>query len=144
MTSCHHVRYGVSLIILLLDKSKALGFEVIISLLDTYIKHNGPHYQTPPYYHTPHYLTTKDHTPPYYHRPQYNRPHHTLLQGDSGSPLVVKSGPGQWSAVGLVSWRNKAGTPGGGCTGDTFTVFTEISRYLDWIARESDLLPPLS
>ena len=73
-----------------------------------------------------------------------------MAQGDSGSPLVVSdhqvSGgtPVQWSAVGLVSWRNKAGTPGGGCTGDTFTVFTEISRYLDWIARESDLLPPLS
>ena len=67
-----------------------------------------------------------------------------IVQGDSGSPLVVKTGPGQWSAVGLVSWRNRAGSPGGGCTGDTFTVFTELSRYLDWIARESDLLPPLT
>ena len=70
--------------------------------------------------------------------------HTALLQGDSGSPLVVKTRPGQWSAVGLVSWRNRPGSPGGGCIGDTFTVFTEISRYLDWIARESDLLPPLS
>ena len=80
--------------------------------------------------------------------PQTIVPHHRLhpilIQGDSGSPLVVKTGPGRWSAVGLVSWRNRADSPGGGCTGDTFTVFTEISRYLDWIAGESDLLPPLS
>ena len=82
------------------------------------------------HYHTPH--TTTDHII------------NILLQGDSGSPLVVKTGPGRWSAVGLVSWRNRADSPGGGCTGDTFTVFTELSRYLDWIARESDLLPPLS
>ena len=80
-----------------------------------------------------HNHTTTDHSSTLY-----------IVQGDSGSPLVVKTGPGQWSAVGLVSWRNRAGSPGGGCTGDTFTVFTEISRYLDWIAKESDLLPPLS
>ena len=88
----------------------------------------------------PHYMHRVPHTTP----PQHHQVYCIYLQGDSGSPLVVKTGPGRWSAVGLVSWRNKAGSPGGGCTGDTFTVFTEISHYLDWIARETNLLPPLS
>ena len=64
-------------------------------------------------------------------------------EGDSGSPLVVRT-RGQWSAVGLVSWRNKAGSPGGGCSGDTLTVFTEIRHYLNWIAGHVGLLPPVS
>ena len=56
---------------------------------------------------------------------------------------MVNSGRGQMTAVGVVSWRNRAGSPGGGCSGDTLTVFTEISHYLDWIADQMDLLPPL-
>ena len=52
-------------------------------------------------------------------------------------------GEGAWTAVGVVSWRNAAGSPGGGCQGDTFTIFTEIAEYLDWIADEMDLLPPI-
>ena len=64
-------------------------------------------------------------------------------EGDSGSPLVVNNEAGRWSAVGLVSWRNSADSPGGGCLGDTYTIFTEIAEYLDWIAMENDLLPPL-
>ena len=71
-------------------------------------------------------------------------------KGDSGSPLVVRlldklsrQSPVRWSAVGLVSWRNAAGSPGGGCLGATYTVFTEIAEYLDWIAIESGLLPPI-
>ena len=73
-----------------------------------------------------------------------------MAQGDSGSPLVVSdhqvSGgtPVQWSAVGLVSWRNAAGAPGGVCLGATYTVFTEIAQYLDWIAIQSGLLPPIA
>ena len=50
----------------------------------------------------------------------------------------------QWSALGLVSWRNAAGAPGGGCLGATYTVFTEIAQYLDWIAIQSGLLPPIA
>ena len=77
----------------------------------------------------------------------------TLLittKGDSGSPLVVRfldkvsrQVPVRWTAVGLVSWRNAAGSPGGGCLGATYTVFTEIAEYLDWIAIEGGLLPPI-
>ena len=74
------------------------------------------------------------------------------IKGDSGGPLVVDAGDlceGQecrqrqrWTAVGLVSWRN-AGGGGGGCLGPTYTVFTEIAEYTDWIAIESGLLPPI-
>ena len=46
----------------------------------------------------------------------------------------------RWTAVGLVSWRNAGG---GGCLGPTYTVFTEIAEYTDWIAIESGLLPPI-
>ena len=28
------------------------------------------------------------------------------------------------------------------CAGDTFTIFTELSEYTDWIAATMDLLPP--
>ena len=51
--------------------------------------------------------------------------------------------PGRWAAVGLVSWRTAADSPGGGCSGDTYTVFTEIGEYLEWIASMMDLLPPI-
>ena len=74
-------------------------------------------------------------------------------KGDSGGPLVVDAGglcEGQvcrqrqrWTAVGLVSWRNAGGGGGGGCLGPTYTVFTEIAEYTDWIAIESGLLPPI-
>ena len=66
-----------------------------------------------------------------------------LLQGDSGGPLVSQTQGGRWAAVGLVSWRTAAYYPGGGCSGDTYTVFTEISKYLSWIALQEGLLPPL-
>lgn len=76
-----------------------------------------------------------------------------LTKGDSGSPLVVDVGDlcedkvcrQRWTAVGLVSWRNAGGSPGaeGGCLGATYTVFTEIAEYTDWIAIESGLLPPI-
>lgn len=65
-------------------------------------------------------------------------------QGDSGGPLVSPIGNGRWAAVGLVSWRNAADSPGGGCSGDTYTVFTEISEYLGWIASQMELMPPIA
>ena len=55
---------------------------------------------------------------------------------------MAPNSPGRWAAVGLVSWRNAEDSPGGGCSGDTYTVFTEISKYLGWIANEVGLLPP--
>ena len=68
-----------------------------------------------------------------------------ITKGDSGSPLVVRFlDKVRWTAVGLVSWRNAAGSPGGGCLGASYTVFTEIAEYLDWIAIESGLLPPIN
>ena len=56
---------------------------------------------------------------------------------------MAPNSPGRWAAVGLVSWRNAEDSPGGGCSGDTYTVFTEISKYLGWIASEMGLLPPI-
>ena len=53
---------------------------------------------------------------------------------------MAPNSPGRWAAVGLVSWRTSAGSPGGGCSGDTYTVFTEIGEYLGWIAREMGLV----
>ena len=64
-------------------------------------------------------------------------------EGDSGSPMVVNTGSGQWAVVGIVSWRNAAGSPGGGCSGNTYTIFTEISHYIDWIANTMELRPPI-
>ena len=64
--------------------------------------------------------------------------------GDSGGPLVGLDREGRWRAVGLVSWRLAPSLPGGGCDGNTFTVFTRISHYLPWIADQMDLLPPLT
>ena len=63
-------------------------------------------------------------------------------QGDSGGPLVAPNSPGRWAAVGLVSWRTAGDSPGGGCSGDTYTVFTQISKYTGWIASHMGLLPP--
>ena len=28
------------------------------------------------------------------------------------------------------------------CAGDTFTIFTALSEYMDWVAATMDLLPP--
>ena len=68
---------------------------------------------------------------------------HCLFQGDSGSPLVAHGRNGRWEAVGLVSWRTAAGNPGGGCSADTYTVFTEISYHLAWISGVMGLQAPL-
>ena len=57
--------------------------------------------------------------------------------GDSGSALVAKD-PGEqgWSVVGVTSWSR-------GCALDgQFTVFTEVSYYLDWIAEQYGLYSP--
>ena len=50
-----------------------------------------------------------------------------------------------WVVVGLVSSHlETCYLPGEGRKGETFTVFTRISHYLQWIAESMDLLPLLS
>ena len=36
---------------------------------------------------------------------------------------------GRWTAIGLLSWK----IADEGCSGEKYSVFTEISHYLDWI-----------
>ena len=51
--------------------------------------------------------------------------------GDSGGPLSCKSPNGKWSVYGVVSWGSTR------CNGlDRFTVFTKVSKYIDWINEQ--------
>jgi len=66
-----------------------------------------------------------------------------FCQGDSGGPLVTQDNNDQgWSAVGIVSYLPIPTTNISICGGSRYGVFTEIGKYLDWIANKSDLLPP--
>ena len=47
-----------------------------------------------------------------------------------------------WSQVGVVSWGLGAAAPGGGCGNDRYGVYTELGKYLDWIAESFNLTPP--
>lgn len=61
-----------------------------------------------------------------------------ILQGDSGGALLAQDQAlTGWSAVGLVSYQ-----PGRVCGTDQYVVYTELSKYLDWIADQYFLLPP--
>ncbi|XP_074035860.1 serine protease persephone-like [Leptinotarsa decemlineata] len=46
--------------------------------------------------------------------------------GDSGGPLFIQQDSGVFSVVGVVSF-------GIGCGGNVPTVYTRVSKYLDWI-----------
>ena len=48
--------------------------------------------------------------------------------GDSGGPLMVQDGNGQWLQIGIVSW----GPPGCVAFGQ-YDVFTRVSQFTDWI-----------
>ena len=64
-------------------------------------------------------------------------------QGDSGGPLVAQDDANHgWSLVGLVSWGLSSAVEGGGCGNDRYTVFTEVGKYLPWIAENFGLVPP--
>jgi len=67
-----------------------------------------------------------------------------ICQGDSGGPLVTQDSNDQgWAAVGIVSASYGAVSQNTSiCGGIRYGVFTEIGKYLDWIANKSDLLPP--
>ena len=62
------------------------------------------------------------------------------LKGDSGGALLAQDRKLQgWSAIGIVSYQ-----PGADCGTDNYVVFTEIRKYLPWIASQFGLLPPLT
>ena len=62
----------------------------------------------------------------------------TTRQGDSGGALLAQDRELLgWSAVGIVSYQ-----PGAECGTENYVVFTEIRKYLGWIAAQYGLLPP--
>merc|ERR1719500_239295 len=59
-----------------------------------------------------------------------------VCQGDSGGPLVTQEEGWQnsgWTAVGITSYMPNPQT-GALCGGSKYGVFTEVGKYLDWIA----------
>jgi len=66
-------------------------------------------------------------------------------RGDSGGALVAQDNDLQgWAAVGLVSYQPGNILEWPECGSDKFTVFTEVSKYLGWIANQFNLDPPFS
>ena len=50
--------------------------------------------------------------------------------GDSGGPLACEQPDKSWKLYGVVSWGSPL------CNGlDRYTVFTRVSKYIDWIKR---------
>jgi len=61
-------------------------------------------------------------------------------RGDSGGALLAQDRDLQgWSAIGLVSYQ-----PGIECGTDQYVVFTELRKFLPWIASNYGLLPPMT
>lgn len=53
-------------------------------------------------------------------------------RGDSGGPLVVPGGPTGWTQLGIVSFGKALP-----CGERTFTVYTRVSSYIDWILEQT-------
>jgi len=76
-----------------------------------------------------------------------------MCHGDSGGPLVTRESDkpvgwapfGGWAVVGIAShFPISSLFPDSGpqCGGGRYGVFTQLGKYLDWIAEKHDLLPP--
>jgi len=64
-------------------------------------------------------------------------------QGDSGGALMVNDDDLQgWSVAGLVSYQPGNVLEWPRCGSDKFTIFTEVSKFLGWIADQFGLDPP--
>jgi len=60
----------------------------------------------------------------------------TSCYGDSGGPLMVRQGDGNWLQVGIVSWgREPLGARQPCAHQDLYSVYTRVGNYFDWIAR---------
>ena len=57
------------------------------------------------------------------------KPGKDSCQGDSGSPLVVRKGPGEaWFQTGIVSFGSTV------CGSSRPGVYTRVSNFIDWIS----------
>jgi len=64
-------------------------------------------------------------------------------RGDSGGALVVQDqAVSGWSAVGIVSYQPGNILEWPRCGSDKFTVFTQINKYLGWIAAQFGMVKP--
>ena len=53
-------------------------------------------------------------------------------QGDSGGPLLYQLPNKRWITIGVVSWGIRCGE-------DRPAVYTKVSKYLNWIIKNSAL-----
>lgn len=60
-----------------------------------------------------------------------------VCRGDSGGPLIVKDNDNDtWQLAGIASF-------GDSCEGKPYSVFTRVSKYLEWIRTTTGLSTPL-
>lgn len=60
----------------------------------------------------------------------------TSCNGDSGGLLMIRQNDGNWLQVGIVSWgREPLGATKRCGHKDLYSVYTRVSNYYDWIAR---------
>lgn len=61
----------------------------------------------------------------------------TSCNGDSGGPLMIRLQDGSWLQVGIVSWGKRPLEGNGACGYENlYAVYTRVSSYYDWIARQ--------
>jgi len=58
-----------------------------------------------------------------------------VCSGDSGGPLNVQEGPGQYMTVGVASFVSSAG-----CESEIFPhVYARVTYYMDWISENTGI-----